>query len=90
VIHSENAPTLCPMCSHFTKGADVGCRIGNHGVTGVEAEHVRRWLKSQHDETSWTYTGPCPGFDYSGSSPAFMGPSERIALRLLTDGGCEP
>jgi len=87
MIRSENAPTLCPRCIYFTKGIDVGCKIGNFGIDGWAVEGIRDWIKKQNDESSWTYMGPCPSFCNNGSSPQFMSPSDQRALRkLLRDG----
>ena len=83
MIRSENAPTLCPRCIHFTKGIDVGCKIGNYGIEGWVAEGIRDWLKSQDDVSSWTYIGACPSFQYNGSSPQFMDQYDQRALRKL-------
>lgn len=83
MIRSENAPTLCPRCVHFTKGIDVGCRIGNYGIEGPVAESIQRWRKSQDDESSWTYLGGCPGFEHNGSDPQFMSQDDQRALRKL-------
>ena len=83
MIQSENAPTLCPRCVHFTKGLSVGCKIGDYGIQGPVAEGIRRWLKDQMDVSSWAYTGPCPSFQYNGSSSHLMGPSDQRALRRL-------
>lgn len=83
MIRSENAPTLCPRCIHFTKGIDVGCKIGNYGIEGHIAERIQNWLKNQDDESSWTYCGPCPSFCNNGSSPQFMSPYDQRAFRKL-------
>jgi len=83
MIQSENAPSLCPRCTHFTKHWDVGCKIGNYDVTGWMAETIQEWRRNQTDETSWTYMGACPGFVYNGSSDKFMGSYERRALRKI-------
>lgn len=83
MIRSENAPTLCPRCVHFTKGIDVGCKIGNYGIEGYVAENIQRWRKSQSDESSWTYLGACPGFESNGSSPHLMSREDQRALRKI-------
>lgn len=83
MIQSENAPTLCPRCVHFTKGIDVGCRIGNYGIEGQVAENIQRWKRFQTEESSWTYLGACPSFESNGSSPHLMSPGDRKALRRL-------
>lgn len=83
MIRSENAPTLCPRCVHFTKGIDVGCRIGNLGIEGYVAEAIQSWHKNQTDESSWTYLGPCPSFTYDGTDSKFMSVSDRRALRKI-------
>jgi hypothetical protein len=85
MIQSENAPTLCPRCVHFTKGIDVGCRIGSYGVEGPVAEAIQRWRRDLTDESSWTYMGACPGFRYNGSDPLHMTASDRRALRRLLE-----
>ena len=83
MIQSENAPTLCPGCVHFTKSISVGCKIGDYGIQGPVAEGIRCWLKAQEYESSWTYIGPCPAFQYNGSSLHLMCPSDQLALRRL-------
>jgi hypothetical protein len=83
MIQNENAPTLCPRCIHFTKGADVGCKIGNWGISGIEAEDIRAWIRRQTDESSWAYMGACPSFSSNGSSDHLMTPYDRRALRRL-------
>lgn len=83
MIRSENAPTLCPRCIHFTKGIDVGCKIGNYGIEGPVAEQIQHWHRQQNDESSWTYMGACPGFVNNGSSPQFMSPYDQRAFRKL-------
>jgi len=84
VIQSENAPTLCPRCIHFTKGIDVGCRIGNYGVpVSSTSNGIQRWLREQTEESSWTYMGACPEFRNNGSSPHLMCHGDRRALRRI-------
>lgn len=83
MIRSENAPTLCPRCVHFTKGVDVGCKIGNYGIQGAVAESIQRWKQMLSDESSWTYQGACPQFQYNGSSPELMKPYDRRELAQL-------
>lgn len=83
MIENENAPTLCPRCVHFTKGVDVGCKIGNYGVQGGIAEEIQHWRRRQTNESSWAYMGACPGFQSNGSSPHLMSPGDRRALRRL-------
>jgi|HubBroStandDraft_1064217.scaffolds.fasta_scaffold511470_2 hypothetical protein len=83
MIQSENAPTLCPRCVHFTKGTWAGCRIGNYGIVGAIAERIQAWLREQSDESSWTYQGACPSFQSNGSSPHLLTPGDRRALVLL-------
>lgn len=80
MIQSENAPSLCPRCVHFTKGIDVGCRIGNFGIEGPIAESIQEWQTRQTDESSWTHMGPCPQFEDNGTSDQFMSGSDRHAL----------
>jgi len=82
MIQSENAPTLCPRCVHFTKGTDVGCRIGNYGADNPD-RGVQEWLRGQSDESSWTYQGACPRFQHNGSTPHLMSPSDQSAFRKL-------
>jgi hypothetical protein len=83
MIQNGNAPTLCPRCVNFTKGIDVGCRIGSRGVEGAVANGIQRWLKSLDHESSWTYQGACPGFESNGSDPHLMPSDDQAALRKL-------
>lgn len=80
MIRSENAPTLCPRCCHFTKGIDVGCRV-TKGI-GPTTDAVREWLQKQTHESSWAWGRPwvCPGFLDNESSPDLMSPEDRRAL----------
>ncbi len=80
MIQSENAPTLCCSCVHFTKGAYPDCRIGNYGVEGYEAEQIRVWHRELLDESSWSRTGLCPGFRFTGDT-RFMTSDEKLSLR---------
>ena len=83
MIKSENAPSLCPRCINFTKGIDVGCRIGSYGLAKPDLD-VQKWLREQSEESSWTYLGACPGFINNGSDPKYMPPYERRKfLKLL-------
>lgn len=84
MIQSENAPTLCPRCIHFRKGADVGCSIGNYDIKGPVAESIQKWRQKLGDESSWTYLGLCPSFESNGSSPHLMSPYDQRSLRQLT------
>jgi hypothetical protein len=83
VIQNGNAPTLCPRCVHFTKGIEVGCRIGNWGIEGAVASGIQRWLKSLDYESSWTYQGACPSFKSNGSDTHLMSAIDQVALRKL-------
>jgi hypothetical protein len=83
MIQSENAPTLCPRCVHFTKGAQVGCRIANYDLDNPALD-VQRWLREQIDESSWTGQGACPRFLHNGSTPHLMSPSDQGAFQKLS------
>lgn len=88
MIKSENAPTLCPRCIHFTKGIDVGCRVGNYGLGETADRNVQAWLRSQDSESSWTYLGACPRFEDNGSEPRFMPDSDRrVFVKLFRQRG---